>query len=223
MTAKMNISVPGETWGGVHADWHPAPYGTMSYAFDFLPAPAERFFTVFNHYPPAFEYARGYLDQDAYLYFREGSFGPYKWDFLNGLTVGPAYRENQIEAAAERLAAHTRLGLDSGFFGGSISHAHFMQHLGDQEWRDLLRRADALLSRHRYEAVSYDQVADYARGKVTTGVTAARRSGADAVVELQGETAVPLRLYVLHGDEPTEARYETVEPFSGRVSLSFAT
>ncbi|MGH7339034.1 MAG: hypothetical protein ACREKH_00945, partial [Candidatus Rokuibacteriota bacterium] len=100
ITYKMNITMPGEPWEAVHRDWHPAPYGSMDYAFDFLPAPAERFFAVYNHYPPAFEYARAYLDGDHFLYHRPGGYGPYKWDMLNGLTVGPLFADNQIAVSA---------------------------------------------------------------------------------------------------------------------------
>lgn len=34
---KMNINLPDEKAEGVHEDWQPAPYGSMSYAFDVQP------------------------------------------------------------------------------------------------------------------------------------------------------------------------------------------
>jgi hypothetical protein len=222
ITYKMNITMPGEPWEAVHRDWHPAPYGSMDYAFDFLPAPAERFFAVYNHYPPAFEYARAYLDQDHFLYHRPGGYGPYKWDMLNGLTRGPLYTDNQIAASAQRLADHTRLGLDAMFFGGSITHSHFIRHLGEQEWRELLRRADQLLPRHRYERVGYDFIADYALGKVQTAIVAADETGGMVRVELEGRTPVPLRLWVFTAEAGDEHRFETTEAFAGRRTLEFA-
>ena len=39
------------------------------------------------------------------------------WDFLNGLTTRDR-PENDTDAMAGRLAEHTRLGLNSLFFGG---------------------------------------------------------------------------------------------------------
>jgi hypothetical protein len=222
ITYKMNITLPGEPWEAPHRDWRPAPYGSMDYAFDFLPAPAERFFAVYNHYPPAFEAARAYLDADRFLYHRPGGYGPYKWDMLNGLTVGPLHAENQIAAAARRLADHTRLGLDAMFFGGSITHSHFARHLGANEWRELLRRADALLPRHRYEPAPYDLVADYALSKVTTTIAAADERNGRVSVDLEGEAIVPLRLWVFATDDGDEHRFETVEPFTGARRLEFS-
>jgi len=221
ITYKMNITMPGEPWEAVHRDWHPAPYGSMDYAFDFLPAPAERFFAVYNHYPPAFEYARAYLDADHFLYHRPGGYGPYKWDMLNGLTRGPLYAENQITASAQRLADHTRLGLDAMFFGGSITHTHFIQHLGEQEWRELLRRADQLLPRHRYERQGYDFIADYALSKVQTAIVAADETDGTVRVELDGRAIVPLRLWVFTTEAGDEHRFETTEPFAGGRTLEF--
>jgi len=222
ITYKMNITMPGEPWEAVHQDWHPAPYGSMDYAFDFLPAPADRFFAVFNHYPPAFEYARASIDEDHFLYHRAGGYGPYKWDMLNGLTRGPVYAENQIEAAARRLADHTRLGLDSMFFGGSITHSHFIQHLNPQEWRALLRRADALMPRHRYETAPYDFIADYARSKVQTAIVSAEEAGGSVAVELAGEATVPLRLCVFTDLEGGDHRFEATEPFQGQATVRFS-
>jgi hypothetical protein len=220
---KMNITMPGEPWEAAHRDWHPAPYGSMDYAFDFLPAPAERFFAVFNHYPPAFEAARAYLDGDHFLYHRPGGYGPYKWDMLNGLTRGPLHAENQIDAAARRLADHTRLGLDAMFFGGSITHSHFIRHLGEGEWRALLRRADALLPRHRSEPAPYDFIADYALSKVQTSIVAADTDGDALTVDLEGQAIVPLRLWVFAAEAGDEHRFEPVETFTGRRTFRCPT
>lgn len=221
ITYKMNITMPGEPWEAPHRDWQPSPYGSMDYAFDFLPAPAERFFAVYSHYPPAFEPVRAYLDADHFLYHRTGGYGPYKWDMLNGLTRGPLSAENQIETAARRLADHTRLGLDAMFFGGSITHSHFIQHVSEGEWRALLRRADVLLARHRYEPAPYDHIADYARSKVETAIVTAEEMDGRVVVELEGAALVPLRLWVFTAEPGDEHRFETTEPFQGRRVLTF--
>ncbi len=222
ITYKMNITMPGEPWEAVHRDWHPAPYGSMDYAFDFLPPPADRFFAVYNHYPPAFEYARAYIDEDHFLYHRAGGYGRDKWDMLNGLTRGPAHADNQIETAAQRLADHTRFGLDAGFFGGSITHSHFIRHVSEGEWREILRRADRLMPRHSYESVPYDFIADYARSKAQTAIVRADAADGRVTVDLEGRASVPLRLSVLTDRDGMERRYETVQPFEGRVTMRFA-
>ncbi len=222
ITYKMNITMPGEPWEAVHQDWHPAPYGSMDYAFGFLPPPADRFFAVYNHYPPAFESARAYIDEDHFLYHRAGGYGRYKWDMLNGLTRGAAYAENQIQAAAQRLADHTRLGLDAGFFGGSITHSHFIQHVSEAEWREILHRADRLMPRHRYEPFPYDHIADYARSKVQTAIVNAQADRGHVTVDLEGTALVPLRLFVYTDRDGGEVRFETVEAFDGHATMRFA-
>jgi hypothetical protein len=141
---------------------------------------------------------------------------------LNGLTRGPAWADNQVEAMAQRLADHTRLGLDAGFFGGSITHSHFIRHLAAGEWRAILRRADALMPRHRYESVPYDAIADYAWSKVHTAIVAAEQRDGDVTVELSGESMVPLRLQVVIDADGAEHRDEPVPAFRGRATVRFA-
>jgi hypothetical protein len=220
---KMNITLPGERWTDAHVDWQPGPYGTMSYALDYLPGAARDFFAVFNHYTPAFDAARAYLPDGRFLYNRPGGFGPWKWDFLNGLTRhGDAVRENDIETAARRLAAHTRLGLDSLFFGGSISHSHFARHLSPGEWRALLARYQALTSRHERRNVGYDAIADHARAKVDTHLAHAERdpAGGDLRCRLTGDAEIPLELHVFRDeDDAAPHRFRTVPPFHGSTEV----
>ena len=219
---KMNITEPDGHWNDVHRDWRPAPYGSMDYALDYLPGGRD-FFVVFNHYP-TFEYARAYLDPHHFLYNRAGGYGEVKWDFLNGLTRGPARAENDLEAAARRLAAHTRLGLDSLFFGGSITHSHFTKELNENEWRWLMRRADELMPRHERIPVGYDHIAEYARSKMDTRVVhAVREPGGRVRCVLNGEATVPLKLYVFRDvGAGVEHRYEEVPPFRGGEEVRFA-
>jgi hypothetical protein len=219
---KMNITDPNGHWNDVHRDWRPAPYGSMDYALDYLPGGHE-FFVVFNHYP-AFEYARAYVDRDHFLYNRAGGYGEVKWDFLNGLTRGPARAENDLESAARRLAEHTRLGLDSLFFGGSITHSHFSKELNENEWRWLIRRAYELMPRHRPIPAGYDHIAAYARSKVDTHIIDAATEGrGDAVrVVLQGEATVPLQLNVFQDvGDGVEHCYEEVPAFRGKQEVHF--
>jgi hypothetical protein len=214
MVNKMNVCLPGETWPGLHVDWHPAPYGSMAYAFDFLPSPAQDFFVVFNHSRRAFDASRAYLDPNHFVFHRDGGFGSERWDMLAGLTKGDGWGENQLDRISQRLADHTRSGLDAGFFGGSITHSHFIRHLTASEWREVLARADALMPRHRYEPASYDFIAEYARSKVNTAMTQANEGRGNISVELVGEATVPIRLAAYRDPELGEPAQLVTEAFS---------
>jgi hypothetical protein len=221
---KMNITLPGEGWEDVHVDWRPAPYGLMDYALDYLPDPLGHLFVVFNHYA-AFEHARAYLPDGRFLYNRPGGFGPYKWDFLNGLTTYQAAQAtNQVEAAAQRLADHTRLGLDSLFFGGSISHSHFLRELSLAEWEALLTRYEALTARYDKRNVGYDHVAYYARAHADSHLAHADfQPGGGFHCRLTGRATVPLELYVYRdSDAGAEHRFEAVPAFEGSQDVTFA-
>ena len=218
---KMNITLPGERWSDLHTDWRPAPYGSMSYALDTLPPPYDDFFVVFNHYP-TFDAARTYLpDGRHFLYTREGGFGEQMWDFLNGLTRGPLRRTTDVEAAARRLADHTRLGLNSLFFGGSITHSHFTQALTPEEWRLVLERYEALTARLPKRNVSYDHIAAYARDRHTTRLVRVDRARGDRLnCLLAGRWGLPLEVavYTARDDEVAE-RWEEVPPMEGRLEV----
>jgi hypothetical protein len=222
---KMNITLPGERWTDPHVDWRPGPYGSMSYALDYLPGDGlGEFFAVFNHCTPAFDAARAYLPDGRFLYNRPGGFGAYKWDFLNGLTrQGDAVRDNDVEAAARRLAAHTRLGLDSLFFGGSISHSHFTRHLSPGEWRAILARYEALTARHAKRNAGYDAIAAYARARADSHLAHAEREpGGRMRCRLTGAAEVPLELYVFRDvDDGVEHRFQVVPAFRGSAEAAF--
>jgi hypothetical protein len=219
ITYKMNITMPGEVWEGLHVDWQPAPYGLMDWAFDYLPD-GVGMFAVYNH-GPTFETARTYLPDGRFLYNRAGGFGRYKWDLLNGLTTRdlPA---NDIPAAAERLAGHLRLGLDSLFFGGSITHSHFIEALSLAEWRDLMDRAQQRMSRHQQLYRGYDFIADYARSHVDTHLALAEHDSPDLRCRIDGRADVPLQLYVFADREDSvDQRFEEVGPVEGRQDVRF--
>lgn len=219
---KMNITLPGERWGGVHYDWRPAPYGSMSYALDYLPG-SKDFFVVFNHYP-TFDYARAYLpDGRHFLYNRTGGYGEYMWDFLNGLTRGPDRETSDIEAAARRLADHTTLGLNSLFFGGSITHSHFSRALSPGEWRALLSRFESLTSRHKKIYARYDAIAEYAQAKVDSHLAHVAIDGRAGTIRctIVGQARVALQLAVFRdaGEAVREDRHE-IPPFTNRADLT---
>ena len=96
------------------------------------------------------------------------------------------------------------------------------RHLGDNEWRELLRRADALLPRHRYEPAPYDFIADYALSKIRTTITSADERAGQVTVDLEGEAIVPLRLWVFTVEAGDEHRFETTEAFTGTRRLQFS-
>ena len=219
---KMNIMLAGERWAGPHTDWRPEPYGSMSYALDYTPGPYP-LFVVFNHYI-GFDYARAYVSQDTFLLNRDGGYGDCMWDFLNGLT-SRALGHNDVDAMARRLAQHTRLGLNSLFFGGSISHSHFTQALTAQEWRVVLQRYEALTERFEKINVGYDEIAAYARSKFHTQVASAswHPIRQELEIELNGKAEVPLVLSVFEdAGDTVERRYEPIEAFSGQQTVSLS-
>ena len=214
---KMNVMLPGETWAGRHVDWRPAPYGSMSYALDYTPGPTP-LFVVFNHYP-SFDAARSYLTPKTFLLNRAGGYGDHMWDFLNGLTTRDR-RTNDVAGMADRLVEHTRLGLNSLFFGGSISHSHFTAALGVGEWRALLDRYERRTERMEKLNVGYDDVADYARAKFHTRLTAAERLDGGMKLRLAGSSEVPLRLSMFTETDGVPERHDIpVEPFTGRREI----
>ena len=219
---KMNVMLPDENWAGVHVDWKPAPYGSMSYALDYTPGPYP-LFVVFNHYP-AFDVARSYLSPKRFLLNRAGGYDGHMWDFLNGLTTRDQPR-NDVKAMADRLVDHTRLGINSLFFGGSISHSHFTCALSVAEWKAILDRYEKRTERIEKINTGYDDIAEYARSKFHSRIAAARRleDGAMAV-RLAGKAEAPLRLSVFDEREGVpERRYVTAEPFDGRLDIRVTT
>lgn len=219
---KMNVNLPDEPEGGLHLDWQPAPYGSMNYAFD--QQPISGMFVAFNHFP-TFEYLRTYLDDGRHFYLnRVGGVGELKWDFLNGLTRSTRGEAgNDLEQAARRLADHTKRGLDSLFFGGSISHSHFLRDLAPAEWEHLLDRFDQLTARHEKRYASYDEICEYAESKVNTAFESVHLGPDGALTcALRGEATLPLQLYCfVNRDDGVEHTYLPVPPFSGRQEAAF--
>jgi hypothetical protein len=221
ITFKMNVTCPGETWEGVHVNWRPAPYGQMEYVFDTIPGHPE-FFVAFNHYP-TLEAARFALPGGRFLFNREGGFGDVKWDFLNGLTR-TALGQNDLASMARRYADHLRLGLDSLFFGGVITHTHFLKDLSLGELREVLQQAEALTTRHAKRYESYERIAEYARSKVETHLSQVDVSGNDNVaVTVVGRASMPLELYVFKDvDGGVDHRFEVVGDCDGMRRAEFS-
>lgn len=215
---KMNVMLPDESWAGVHVDWKPAPYGSMSYALDYTPGPFP-LFVVFNHYP-AFDDARSYLSPTRFLLNRSGGYGTRMWDFLNGLTTRDL-PGNDVNAMADRLVDHTRLGINSLFFGGSISHSHFSTALGPGEWKKLLDRYERKIKRIETINTGYDDIAIYARSKFHSRIASAKRlPDGTMAVRLSGRAEVPLKLSVFHDrNGEIERRYVAGDAFDGRLDL----
>jgi hypothetical protein len=142
------------------------------------------------------------------------------WDFLNGLTTRDNAK-NDVKAMADRLVDHTRLGINSLFFGGSISHSHFTGALSVADWKAILDRYEKRTQRIEKINTGYDDIAEYARSKFHSRIAAAQRleDGAMAV-QLIGKAEVPLRLSVFNEREGVpERRYVTGEPFDGRLDI----
>ena len=217
---KMNITVPGEVWTGQHLDWAPAPYGSMSYALDYIPG-HHPLFVVFNHYP-TFDFARVGIGARQFLLNRDGGFGAYKWDFLNGLTKR-TLGKNDLESMANWIAADTRLGLNSLFFGGSISHSHFSSELTMGEWEWVLKRYEDLTARLPKLNVGYDDIAFYARSRHHTFIEQIDIDAAGSSrLLLSGEADTPLKLYVAsEGGGQIDHRAVDIPAFSGKCEFRF--
>ena len=213
---KMNVMLPSETWEGLHRDWQPAPYGSMSYCLDTTPGEYP-LFVAFTHHPN-FDFCRSFLSSDQFTLNRDGVFAEYGWDFLNGLTATAA-GSNNVEQMAQRLAAHTRLGINSLFFGGSVSHSHFTTALSLGEWEQLLTRAEQLTADLDVEYERYDTIAAHARARTKVEIMQTTASDGAVKVTLSGESDVDLRLQVLTEDDAT-TRKQQVSSFKGVVTAA---
>jgi hypothetical protein len=159
MSSRMNVMRAGETWEGEHRRWRPAPFGCMHFALAPLPD-APELFTAINHHA---SFSDSFLDLggDRFLCTPFGGFTDDRWDFLNGL-VGPG--RNDLEPALERLLRHAELAMTSLFFVGSISHTHFVRHLGHGDWKFLLEGYRSWVDRFGYRPCAYDRIAAAAAG-----------------------------------------------------------
>lgn len=219
---KMNILLPGERWTDLHTDWRPGPYGSMSYALDRLPGSLSDFFVVFNHHP-SFDSARVYADGDNrhFFYHRPGGFGRQKWDFLNGLVRGPGSRAKDLGLVVDRLVEHTQIGVDSLFFGGSISHSHFTRHMSLGDWTEVLDRSEKRLSGLEQIPASYDEIADYAEARSGTRVNNAQATDEGVAVSLSGSSVRSLQLSVFtEADDELHRDSVEVPPFDGHTTVS---
>jgi hypothetical protein len=165
MKSRMNVLRIGETWDGVHRDWHPAPFGRLNYALDrFVDAPD--LFVAINHHH-SFADSFTHLDSDHFLCTTFGGFTDDRWDFLNGLVDD--FGRKELDHAAERLLAHAELGLNSLFFVGAISHTHFIRHLSNADWERVLSVYRSYVDQHGYLPRSYDGIASYAAWRSRLG------------------------------------------------------
>jgi hypothetical protein len=223
MRFKMNITLPGETWTGVHRDWKPPPYGSMNHSLGHLPEPWSDFYVAFNHHP-SFESARVYVEDNAFVYHRPGGFGKQKWDFLNGLTDSGGISPKGLRTAAQRLEAHTRIGLDSLFFGGSITHSHFMRYVSRSQWRELLDDVSNRLGTLDQEPASYTEIAQYAEARSGTELGDVHRTARSLRCALRGNSGLELRLSVFNELDGMLARSEhRVPAFDGQTVVKIET
>jgi len=193
---RMNVTAPDERWEDEHVDWRPRPYGLMTYAFDEVPETG--IFVVFNHFTD-FASARTENGPGRFLFDRGGGFGGVHWDFLNGLAT-PAGVD--VGAAAERLALHERRGLESRFFGGSISHTHHMRYLTLAHWEEILAEVARRNAGLEVEPLGYDDIACYAVAHARTVLESVRLDGSEARLRIRGRAALTPRIQVLTEPEP---------------------
>src|SRR5439155_25332932 len=129
-----------------------------------------------------------------FLFDRSGGFGEVQWDFLNGLA-----RPDRVDvaAAAERLARHDRRGLESRFFGGSISHSHHTRYLQLGHWEELLAQVERQNGGLGARPLGYNRIARLAVAHARTELAAVRPDGDEVTIEIRGHADLVPQLQVL--------------------------
>ena len=115
-----------------------------------------------------------------------------------------------------------RVGLNSLFFGGSITHSHSTVDLSNQEWEAVLDRYEVLTARLPQINVGYDDLAYYVRSRHHVFIEQTHVKGAGGSVQLIGDADVPLKVtvYTEHRDA-LEARQVDIPIFSGTHTVNY--
>ena len=213
----MTSFLPGEPFEGAHREWHPAPYGNITYVMDYLGADSNLFAVMALDLP---WYARIRMPDGRY---RLSIATLTDWDFLVGNTVFDGESEaNNVEAAAKALSRHLRKGLDSLFFGSTITHEYMVACLSADEWRRIWSLALEDLRGYDPIFVDYDQVAKYARSQYDTDIAHVAYSNGYLKLDVTGRSDVDLLLHVFDdAGEGVLRRFVAVPAFHGTTSVQF--
>jgi hypothetical protein len=185
----------------------PAPYHNIGFVFDTQPGAPEFFVTT------------------ARLKPRQMTGAPLiAVDFLWGHTIfwdeHPA--SNNLAGAAEQALAQMRRGLDSRFYGELMTHEQRITVLSMRELDQTLGLIDLGLAKHTYVHRSYEYIAEYARSKVNSRLTAVNvDAGGQITCDLAGRTTMTTSLYwFTEKDGAIAQQFVDVPSFDGSVRVS---
>jgi hypothetical protein len=201
----------GQAWfepEGTRRPWKdPAPYHNIGFVFDTQPGAPEFFVTT------------------ARLKPREMTGAPLiAVDFLWGHTIfwdeHPA--DNNLAGAAEQALAQMRRGLDSLFYGELMTHEQRLAVLSMHELDQTLTLIDRGLAKYGCIHRSYEYIAEYARSKVNSRLTAVNVDGGGQITcDLAGRTSLTTSLYLFtEWDGTIQQRFVDVPPFAGSARVT---
>lgn len=184
-----------------------APYGRCGFVFDAMPGHPE-FFGV-----------------NALIMPRQMTGVPmvaseFLWNYT--LFWDECPQGNDLEGAANQALTQIRLGLDSLFFGELYTHEQRIAVLSMRELDKILTLIDRGLSKHTYLHRSYEYIAEYARCKVQSWLTAVNvDAGGQVTCDLAGQTTLTTSVYLFtEADGRIQRRFVDVPPFAGSVRLT---
>ncbi len=189
--------------------WRLLPYGVSGMFMDYLPIPAD---------------ARGvnpgdFFNFGGHIYARMAN-DPVcdNVDFCRGgkEPIAGILTHRDPELIARKIIRHTKLGLQSLFFGFPVTHELNLATFTQEEWRDILQAVDAGLRHYPKTFVLADEIARAARSKCETHIDIAQCRGGALHLALSGKAEADIWLRIFHdqGDDCTE-RLQKLAPFDG--------
>ncbi|MFH1904743.1 MAG: hypothetical protein ABIK53_04365 [bacterium] len=145
-------------------------------------------------------------------------------DFLHGNTKFEGEnKKNAIENAIRKGVEIITLGLDSLFFGCLLTHEQRISAMNIGEWEQVLDGIDKLTSKYGKIFKGYDYIAEYARSRYDTRITAANyNSTTDQIrLKLKGKSSLVLKVYV-YNDENCQHRFKEIPVFSEELTLTLS-
>jgi hypothetical protein len=200
----------GQAWfepAATRRPWtDPEPYHYVGCAFDAMPDHPD-FFAV-----------------GARVQSRQQSSAPLvSSEFLWGNTIfWDESPENNLQGAADQALIQLRRGLDSLFYGELFTHEQRIAVLSRRQLDEILTLIDRGLSRHQYVHRSLAYIAEYARCKVRSRLTAVNvDAGGQITCDLAGRTTMTTCLYLFtETDGALHQCFVDVPPFDGSVRVS---
>jgi len=146
-----------------------------------------------------------------------------KADYLWGNTVfwdeAPRTRIPQI---AQTISEQARRGIDSGFYGQTLTHEQRIACLKPEEWEEIWKEADKLLSRYTLEHRRHSEILPYVKRRRQCALTSVEVDAADRSVRyaFDSDMAVGTRVQ-LHRNadrDGVESAQHEIRSRSGKVT-----